>query len=207
LKASLEYWQVSLSTSGDPTSGASREGELPATLAEIYDTHFDFVWRNARRLGVPEASADDVTQDVFMIVQRRMASYDGRASMQAWIFGILMRVVSTHRRSIRRRSAHDVPLEQSLNRELGEAHEPSPIDQLERTERAQLIDRLLSELSEEQRSLLILCELEEWTLREIAELYGSNINTIYSRIRAAKRAFERAYSQAQAGRAAKERLR
>jgi RNA polymerase sigma-70 factor, ECF subfamily len=62
-----------------------------------------------------------------------------------------------------------------------------------------LIDALLSQLDEDKRTLLILSEFEDWTLREIAEFYGSNTNTIHSRLRAAKRAFEQAYLQSQAG--------
>jgi RNA polymerase sigma-70 factor (ECF subfamily) len=207
LKASIEYWPLQLTARHD----AASEGEsqpateatatlkpgdvLPQTLAEIYDKYFDFVWRNARRLGVLEASADDVTQDVFMIVQRRMDDYDGRASMQGWIFGILLRVVRDHRRSFQRKGARHVPLEQDVNGDTGFAHTPSPIEQLERAQRVRLVEQLLSELDEDKRSLLIISELEEWTLREIAQFYGSNINTIYSRLRAAKRAFEQAYER------------
>lgn len=203
MKASLEYVQAGLRPCDAPVSGAVRE--LPETLAQIYDEHFDFVWRNARRLGVSEASADDVTQDVFMIVQRRMATYDGRASIQAWIFGILVRVVSTHRRSHRRKGARNVSLDEDLEVSGAVCASPheAPVAQLERAERTRVLARLLDELDEDKRALLILSELEEWTLREIAELYGSNINTIYSRLRAAKRAFERAYQQAHAGQSGK----
>jgi RNA polymerase sigma-70 factor (ECF subfamily) len=168
-------------------------------IAKIYDAHFDFVWRNARRLGVPESSADDVTQDVFMIVQRRIQNYDGRASMQAWIFGILIRVVRNHRRSFGRKGAHNVPFEQDGACELGVAPGPTPIEQAERVEHALLLDKLLGELDEDKRTLLVLSEIEEWTLREIAEFYGSNTNTIHSRLRAAKRAFEQAYLRSQSG--------
>ena len=175
-------------------SGAALHG----TLAQIYDAHFDFVWRNARRLGVPDASADDVAQDVFMIVQRRIADFDGRASMQAWIFGILVRVVRDHRRSFRRKGARNVSLEHEASREAGAAPGPTPVEQAERAERMRLLEQLLGELDEEKRTLLMLSELEEWTLREIAEFYGSNTSTIYSRLRAAKRAFEQAYQRVQA---------
>lgn len=171
------------------------DGSLPQGIAEIYETYFDFVWRNARRLGVPEANADDVAQDVFLIVQRRIADYDGRSSMQAWIFGIMVRVVRDHRRSFRRRGARHEPLD--LNRATCAASEPTPVEQLERGQRVRLVERVLGELDEDKRTLLILSELEEWTLREIAEFYGSNINTIYSRLRAAKRDFERAYQRTQ----------
>jgi RNA polymerase sigma-70 factor (ECF subfamily) len=174
------------------------DSSLPQSLAQVYETYFDFVWRNARRLGVPEASADDVAQDVFMIVQRRMADYDGRSSMQAWIFGIMVRVVRDHRRSFLRRGARHESLE--LHRAACAGTEPTPVEQLEREQRVRLVDHLLGELDEDKRTLLILSELEEWTLREIAEFYGSNINTIYSRLRAAKRDFERAYQRSHSAR-------
>lgn len=205
MKASLEYVQPGLARCDAAGSGGAREHVLPESLAQVYDQHFDFVWRNARRLGVPEASADDVTQDVFMIVQRRIATYDGRASMQAWIFGILVRVVSSHRRSYRRKGARNVSLddERELSRSVSAPPDETPAAQLERAERARILSSLLDQLDEDKRALLILSELEEWTLREIAELYHSNINTIYSRLRAAKRDFERAYQQAQAGQTGK----
>jgi RNA polymerase sigma-70 factor (ECF subfamily) len=200
LKAPLADWPVHLSARDDGKKVASTPaGSLPENLAQIYDAHFDFVWRGARRLGVSESSADDVTQDVFMIVHRRIANYDGRASLQAWIFGILVRVVHDHRRSFRRKGARNVPFEQEIGRTVGVAPGPTPIEQVERAEHVRLLDKLLCELDEDKRTLLILSELEEWTLREIAEYFGSNTNTIHSRLRAAKRAFEQAYLRAQAG--------
>lgn len=199
MKLSLERWPVHLIARDDAEATATPEVSLPEALARIYDEHFDFVWRNARRLGVPESTADDVAQDVFVIVQRRLDSYDGRAPMQAWIFGILVRVVRDYRRSFRRKGARNVPLEQAPVRDFGAASGPSPIEQAERAENARLMDKALAELDEDKRTLLILSELEEWTLREIAEFYGSNTSTIHSRLRVAKRAFEQAYRRAQAG--------
>lgn len=195
----LEQWPVPL-IAPDSTRAVAAPGQaLPATLAQIYDTHFAFVWRNARRLGVPKANADDVAQDVFLIVQRRIGDYDGRASMQAWIFGILVRVVRDHRRSFRRKGARHVPLEPDALRDCSQPAEPTPSELAERSERVRLLDRLLGEIDEEKRTLLILSELEEWTLREIAELFGSNVNTIHSRLRAARRAFDQAYARLRAG--------
>lgn len=209
MKVSSEYWSVQLTARDDatheskvqPVSGEDatpKSGEtLPQNIAQIYDNYFDFVWRNARRLGIPEANADDVTQDVFLVVQRRIAHYDARASMQAWIFGILLRVVQDHRRSFRRKGSRHVPLEHEADRNAGATQDPSPLEQLERSQRVRLVEQLLSEIDEDKRDLLILSELEDWTLRQIAEFYGSNINTIFSRLRAAKRAFERAYERSQ----------
>jgi len=185
----------------EDVKGTPASQDLPTnTLAQIYEDHFDFVWRNARRLGVPEASADDVTQDVFLVVQRRLADFDDRASIRAWIFGILVRVVRDHRRSFRRKGARNVSLEHQPSSDVSAvAHGSSPNDLVEHAERLRLFEKLLGELDEDKRTLLILSELEQWTLREIAELFGSNTNTIHSRVRAAKRAFEQAYARWQAG--------
>jgi RNA polymerase sigma-70 factor (ECF subfamily) len=200
LKASLEPWPVHVTARHDAQDAGTTRDVLPATLAQIYDAHFDFVWRNARRLGVPEASADDVAQDVFMIVQRRIADFDGRASLRAWIFGILIRVVRDHRRSFRRKGGRHVPLDHECTKDdVALSSGPTPIELAERGERVRLLNTLLAGLDEDKRTLLILSELEEWTLREIAALFGSNTSTIYSRLRAAKRAFEQAYARSQAG--------
>jgi len=199
LKASLEHWPVPLIARKDVQVTPAAGAVLPATLAQIYEANFNFVWRNACLLGVPQSSADDVVQDVFMIVQRRLQDYDGRASIQAWIFGILIRVVRDHRRSFRRKGARHVPLEPESGYDVTAAPSPSPVELAERAERRRLLERVLFELDEQKRTLLVLSELEQWTLREIAELFGSNTNTIHSRLRAAKRAFEQAYARVQAG--------
>jgi RNA polymerase sigma-70 factor (ECF subfamily) len=167
---------------------------LPGQLAQLYEEHFEFVWRNARRLGVPASSAEDVVQDVFVVVHRRLSDFRG-GPVRPWIFGILSRVVHDYKRSHRRKASRWVPL--GLEAAAGPEHEQhSPSDCFERAERARLMDALLDQLSEEQRTLIVLAELEQWTLREIAESLGSNINTVYARLRVAKQRFEKAYLRA-----------
>jgi RNA polymerase sigma-70 factor (ECF subfamily) len=200
LTSSLERASALFMPRREQQDARATDAALPATLAQIYDAHFDFVWRNARRLGVPEASADDVTQEVFIVVQRRIADFDGRAPMRAWLFGILVRVVRDHHRSYRRKGARTVSFDQELGPCVGAAPGPAPSELAERAERMRLLDTVLSQLDEDKRTLIILSELEDWTLREIAERFGSNINTIYSRLRAAKRAFEKAYIRSHTGR-------
>jgi RNA polymerase sigma-70 factor (ECF subfamily) len=210
LKASLERWpapqlaatsdikqrDMTRDTSRDTTRTPATPEPFLGSLSQIYDTHFDFVWRNARRLGVPEASADDVAQEVFIIVQRRMADFDGRASLQAWIFGILVRVARDHRRSFRRKGARCVPLEDEASHgAFAAAQGPTPSDLAERSERVELLDTLLDQLDDDKRTLLVLSMLEQWTLREIAEFLGSNTNTVHSRLCAAKRAFEKVHAR------------
>src|SRR5688500_19341104 len=94
----------------DPIGGATYRSEpaaeaaLPVpTFAEIYEASFDFVWRSARRLGVKETHVDDVVQEVFMVVHRRLAEFEGRSQLKTWLFGITRRVVGTYHRTARRK--------------------------------------------------------------------------------------------------------
>jgi RNA polymerase sigma-70 factor (ECF subfamily) len=195
LKAISERWpqrmRATEALKDDPTAEPRT-----ATLAQIYDEHFDFVWRNARRLGVPAASVDDVVQDVFVVVHRRLGDYDGRAKLRAWIFGILVRVVRDHRRSFRRKGARCASFEpESTHARVAIAHDPIPSELAERAERMRLMEMLLAQLDEDKRMLLVLSVLEQWTLREIGEFLGINIHTIHSRLQVAKRAFEQIYTR------------
>jgi RNA polymerase sigma-70 factor (ECF subfamily) len=182
---------MQLAEPGDGRSGVTTPHFVTRPFERIYNEYSAFVWRNARRLGVPASSAEDVVQDVFIVVQRRLPDFDGRTAMQSWIFGILVRVVRHYRRRHRRKDARCVSLEQDAeydNSNLTRARSPS--DQAENAERVRLLEDLLNQLDEDKRTLLVLSELEGWTLREIAESIGSNTSTVHSRLRAAKRAFE-----------------
>jgi len=83
-----------------PDLGAGTE--VP-DFGELYNDYADFVWRNARRLGVMPDALDDVMQDVFLVAHRRLAELSRLESLRAWMFGIVIRVVRDYRRSLRRR--------------------------------------------------------------------------------------------------------
>lgn len=162
-----------------------------ASFEAIYAEHSVYVWRNALRLGVPRSSADDVLQEVFIVVQRRLGDFNNRSTMRSWLFGILVNVVRHYRRTFHRKDARCVPLDQNeVHENAAELGTVNPNEQAEHAERVRLLEELLSQLDEQKRTLLVLSELEGWTLREIAEHLGSNINTVHSRLRAAKRAFD-----------------
>lgn len=167
---------------------------LPPQLADIYEEHFDFVWRNARRFGVPASYAQDVVQDVFIVVQRRLQDFRG-GPIRPWLFGILTRVVKDYKRSHRRKTARWIPLASDATPGPEQLSE-SPGDWAERAQRMRLLDASLNRLSEDQRTLIVLSELEQWTLREMAEFFGTNINTVNTRLRAAKQRFAKAYARA-----------
>lgn len=160
------------------------EAGVRLSFASVYEAHFDFVWRNVRRLGVAEINLDDAVQEVFVVVHRKLPEFEGRSSVQTWLFGILRRVARDHRRVEKRRGLLD-----ELPPELADTA-PRPDDEAGKQEAVRLLDRLLQHLDEDKRAVFVLAELEQMTAPEIALALDVKLNTVYSRLRAARREFE-----------------
>ena len=173
-------------------------GARPPSFADLYEEHFEFVWRAARRLGVPEANAEDAVQDSFVVLHRKIAEYNGQTPLRRWLLGIVTRVASDYRRRYRRKEAKGTPLSAQDDGDVRFASTlPAPNETAERNETARLVEALLATLEDEKREVLVLIELEDLTAAEVAEMTGVNINTIYTRLRAARRAFELAFEEHQ----------
>jgi RNA polymerase sigma-70 factor (ECF subfamily) len=153
----------------------------------VYAAEFDFAWRSLRRLGVPPALLEDAAQDVFVVVNRQLAGFEGRSSMRTWIFSIAIRVAKEHRRR-HFRTLEAVPVDPPS------APTP-PHDLLERSEAVVLLDRLLGTLDEDKRAIFILAELEQMSVPQIAAAVGANANTVYTRLRAARQRFNLALQE------------
>jgi RNA polymerase sigma-70 factor (ECF subfamily) len=188
--------RVAQPTLADRSSGRS-DAPLP-TPRRLYDSHFSFVWRNLRRLGVPDPILEDAAQDVFLVVHRRWDSYDASwSSIETWLFGILLRVARNHRRTLRRRGAL-VNLSASESSTRTPVAEDGPADLVARREAAALLDRLLEGLDDDKRAILVLVDLEQVTVPQAAEALGLNLNTAYWRLRAARKQLERALARVKA---------
>jgi RNA polymerase sigma-70 factor, ECF subfamily len=160
------------------------------TFDDVYRAHFAFVWRSAKRLGVNEAALDDVVQEVFVVVHRRLADFEGRSSLRTWLFGITLRVVRDHRRAARRRDPGP-PVDPYTLRATGSG----PADTAEQAEAVRLLHALLDELDDDRREVFVMAELEQMAMPEIAEALGLNVNTAYARLRIARQEFEEALSR------------
>jgi len=167
----------------------------------LYESHFGFVWRNLRRLGVPESSAEDAAQDVFLTVHRRYGTYDARWSrVETWLYGILIRVASDHRRARRRRRRRfDSSADLDAVLERAGSHEASPDEVVARHEALELLESALDALGDKKRTVFVLVDIEQLSVPEAAEALGVNVNTAYWRLRAARKEFDRALVRLRSG--------
>jgi RNA polymerase sigma-70 factor, ECF subfamily len=155
-------------------------------FATIFRTHAPLVHRALRRLGVSEADAPDVLQEVFVVVHRKLGDFEGRSQLKTWIYGIAVRVAADHRKSayVRRERATDQVPERA-----GSAPE---LKELERRERVLMLDRALGMIAPEKREVLVLFELEELPMKEVAAAIGAPLMTAYSRLYAAREDLKKA---------------
>jgi RNA polymerase sigma-70 factor, ECF subfamily len=160
-----------------------------STFDALYEDHFDFVWRNLRRLGVPLAQLDDALQDVFVVVHRRLAEAVLGDNPRPWLFAITFRVAREHRRSFRRKGDAD-PLPPDV-RDAG----PTPEDVALQREALRALDDALSHLDDDKRAVFIMADIEQMTAPEIALSLDVKLNTVYSRLRLARAEFAAALAR------------
>jgi RNA polymerase sigma-70 factor (ECF subfamily) len=165
-------------------SAACAAQPATASFREVYDSHFAFVWRSAANRGVPAAALDDVVQEVFIVIHRKLPEFEGRSSLRTWIAAIVRRVVADYIKKRGNQPVADEPLvrEPSTGVACSEA--------LERKTALELLDALLAKMTREQREVFVLHEIEQMSGAEIAELVSANENTVWTRLRAARRIFQ-----------------
>lgn len=150
---------------------------------ELYESHFDFVWRSLIRLGVPVAEAPDAAQEVFVVVFRRLDAFEGRSALTTWLFQIARHVAQHHHRTTHRRKRRTTALSQ--------ASPSGTVTPLERVDAGHALHRLLQRLDQPKREVFILAKLEGLTTPEIAASLGLKEPTVYSRLQAARRRLEK----------------
>src|SRR5262249_24120399 len=127
------------------------------------------------------ADVEDVCQDVFIVVMRKLDAFEGRSSLRTWIYGVCARTASDYRRSgrVRREVVTETPPEREAQGEQDDA--------LALRHARATLDRILDELDDDKRAVFVLYEIEELTMAEVAEALGCPLQTAYSRLHAARK--------------------
>lgn len=176
------------------TAELSAEGSSKArsdiSLEGIYATQREYVWLTLQRMGVQRADLEDVFQDVFMIVHKRLDSYRPDAKLSAWLYGICLRSVARHRRRAFRRREELEPQEMyGEQRELDgwRSESESPDAPMAEQERRARLNQLLDTLDAEHRAVVVMYEIEELSCAQISTMIGVPVGTVHSRLHNARR--------------------
>jgi RNA polymerase sigma-70 factor (ECF subfamily) len=166
----------------EPKAAASAP---PERIRHVVDTHFDFIWRSLRRLGVLEANVDDAAQQVFLVAAKKLGDVSS-AGERGFLFAIALRVAADERRTRRRRP------EVSMADAASEVSDPAPSADLllEQRQARALIDDMLEAMPLDLRTVFVLFEMEDLTTTEIAQLLDLPMGTVASRLRRARDAFQ-----------------
>lgn len=175
-----------LSSSSHVTKPTASAGALVPRFRQLYEDNVRFVWRTVRRLGVREGDVDDVCQQVFVVVHRKLHTFDGSSTVRTWLFGICYRTASDYRRRahVRREVYSEAPVDRSVPAEQGE--------HLDRRRARAVLDSILDQLDDDKRAVFVLFEIERVPMKDVAEMVGCPLQTAYSRLQAARREVEAA---------------
>lgn len=162
------------------------------TFDSVYADTVVFVWRAARRLGVDGAALDDVCQEVFVAVHKNLPEFAGSGSIKTWVFGILRNSVRMYRRGIARKEPPGRTRWSVVDAEQLGSPDKSPYELVSSAQALRIAHEILESLAEEKREVFVLVELEQWSVVDTAEALGVNVNTVSTRLRAARKEFAHA---------------
>jgi RNA polymerase sigma factor (sigma-70 family) len=166
-----------------PSAASAFSPEAQARFRDACEAHLDFVWRFARACGVEASALESLVRRVFSIVQGRLISLDDPSDLRVSLAGIARQVVRSHLRGL------GSPLEVVERPPPRNPSELGAIERLETKTAAELVDVILSTMSEAEREVFILCELEGFTLVETAGALHVGESTLRVRLDEARKLF------------------
>lgn len=166
----------------------------PPAFRDLFDSHFSYVWNVLKRLGVAERDLEDLGQQVFLQVHAQLGAFDTRRPVRPWLFSFAYHAASNYRALARHRVELSI-----VAPELADS-KPAADEQLITREELALAERALQRVALERRAVLLLHEVEGYSMPEIAESLAIPLNTAYSRLRLARQEYELAVRRLRAQR-------
>lgn len=149
---------------------------------EAYQRELDYLMRTLQRLGVASEDLEDLAHEVFLVLRGTWQNYDPERALRPYLFGIAFRVASSHRRRHWR--------EVSFANVDGQDLAPVPERAVEASQARALVLAALQRIPLQRRVVLVMHELDEIPMREVASTLGIPLFTAYSRLRKARRELE-----------------
>ncbi len=179
----------------DESKAATPAGNDEPVEAEdclhAYQRELDYLIGSLRRLGVPPRDLEDVLHEIFLVMLRRWNDYERDRPLRPWLFGIAFRVAAGQKRRGSREVCGDVAEAQYLGQ--------APDDALAMSEARKLLLSALAFVPLERRAVLLMHEVDEVPMRDIAEQLEIPLFTAYSRLRKARKELDAALGRLKKG--------
>jgi len=174
-----------------PSARAVSPTTIDDSCLDAYQNEFDYLMRTLQRLGVNPADVEDLAHDVFLILRSAWHTYDPTRPLRPYLFGIAFRVAATHRRKHWR----EVPFAIVDGPDLA----PCPDQALDTSRARALALAALHRIPVPRRAVLVMHDIDEIPVHEVAATLSIPIFTVYSRLRKARRELETAVARLQKG--------
>ena len=161
--------------------------------ADIYREYAAFLHAALFRLGVRADEVEDALQDVFVVVHRRLDDFEGRGSVRSWLYSIAVRVARSNRR--KRKSWLRWFVGSPVSVDTVAAPDAAPDQRVAEREASALVQAILADFPEKFREVFVLVDIEGLSAVEASDALDVNLNTVYSRLRLARRDFEAALTR------------
>jgi RNA polymerase sigma-70 factor (ECF subfamily) len=166
--------------------GAPAASPARPAFRDVFESNLDHVWRTLRHLGVPACDVEDVAQEVFVVVHRRLPEWEPRHPIRTWLYTIC-------RSAARDRARRAHVREERATAEVPERSESAtPHEDLEAVRALEQVHAALEGVDPAQREVFLMYELEGIAMDHIAETIGCPVKTAYSRLRLARAHVHRA---------------
>ena len=154
-------------------------------IGRLFDDHAAYLVRVCIRLTGSRAAAEDIVQEVFITAHRRRDDLLPDSNLRTWLYRVAVNLIRHHHRSSGRYNR----FVDRYKMHEGRRERPGPDIDVERRERAQLVQDCVLRLSDKQREVFVLYELEGMPGQDIADVLGVKLNTVWSRLRLARSSF------------------
>ena len=177
----LSALQTNFAVESPETGGDAAE---PIDFTAVYDRYFGDVLRWLRAFGSPEADLEDVAQEVFVVVRRKLSSFHG-GNLPGWLYKIAKLTAQDYgRRAWFRRIFHG-KREIELDALPSVSKDPEAL--LAQRENQRIFYRLVGQMSALRRETFLLYEVEGYSGEEIAELHNVPVGTVWTRLHHARK--------------------
>jgi RNA polymerase sigma-70 factor (ECF subfamily) len=170
----------------------NRASDQLLTPEQVFRDYAARVHNQARRLLGSDADADDVTQNVFLQVLRKLPSFRGEAAFPTWLYRVTVNAALSYRRKRAARREHSVPMLREESMEVGCYRLPmrrslaGPVKLALDQETHRLIEEAIARLPQTYRDLYVLAAVEELSNIKIAGILGLSVAAVKSRLRRAR---------------------